>query len=392
MFEELPPGSTIVLVDSSAILKSCFEGYKNPRTSSYKGRALDVAGLFGYMYRVQKVYENFEFDALVHIIDPPGGSYYRYNLFPEYKGNRKADDPVFAAHKALLPQTLAAFGERVLQVRGVESDDVIGTLAQQCAQMGHEVTIISPDKDLLQLVVEDQISIARYIDDPSGFGKTYETYETVQDVVRKLGVRPDQVADFLALVGDSADNIPGVFKVGPGTAQKWLNEHGDLMTLMTNAGSIKGKVGDNLREALPLLPLYQKSTSVLLDVPNLGIPLAPQPTDEEHLLHRELLVLKDDFPTRFVVGGTPAPYAPPARTHTSAPARTPAQDELSMPEGDALSQPQGAHAQESLGSAFQSSPTAPGNHASLDTGDPFAELGVPDPAPEAPRRRPRPFG
>lgn len=390
MLEQLPANSRVVIVDSSAILKSCFEGYKAPRTSSYKGRALDVAGLYGYLYRTLKIYKEFEFEALVHVIDPPGGSYYRYSMYPDYKGNRKEDDPVFAAHKALLAPVLESFGERYIRMRGVESDDVIATLAERCADLGHRAMIISPDKDLLQLVRDDAISVARYIDMPMNNGqgkfKTYDIYETEAEVTKKLGVRPDQVADFLAIVGDSADNIPGVHKAGPKTAEKWLSDHGDLVTLMTNAHTITGKIGENLRDCLDKLPMYQKLTNVLRDVPGVDLPPAVEPDPEVHAMFRELLLLTDDFPSRFVVGGGNAYAAPQPVTQAATPARpaAPAVDTLEAPPADVLSQPaSSAPSTDVLGSLFGGeAPAAAGD--SLDPNDPFGDLGLTDaPAPAA---------
>lgn len=298
MLPTLPPGSRVLILDSSAVLKSCFEGYKNPRSSTYKGRNLDVAALYGYLYRTMKLYESFEFEALVHIIDPPGGSHYRYSIYPDYKAGRKDDDPLLAAQKALLPQMLEAFGERQIRARGIESDDAIGTLAERCAAAGYIVMVVSPDKDLMQLVADGRISVARYIDNPNGMGKTYDIYEEA-DVEKRMGVRPSQVADFLALVGDTADNIPGVHKVGEKTAAKWLSEYGDLNTLMTQADKITGKIGENLRAALSDLPLYQKLTNVIRDLPNIGIPNTPEVSDEIHVLFRELLLLPSSFPRQF---------------------------------------------------------------------------------------------
>lgn len=382
MHDTLPAGARVVLIDSSAILKSCFEGYREARTSAYKGRALDVAGLFGYLYRIQKIYEEFEFETLVHVLDPPGGSFYRYHLYPAYKGNRKDDDPVLAGQKALLPAALAAFGERCIRMRGVESDDILATLAQQCVDAGHQVMIISPDKDLLQLVSEGEISVARYVDNPTGFGKTYEIYENEAEVVRKLGVRPDQVADFLALVGDSADNIPGVHKVGPKTAQGWMAEYGDLATLLTHIDQIKGKTGENLRDAAGLLPLYQKLTSVLRDVPNVGIPVAPEVDEAEHAAFRELLLLKDTFPARFRVGGG---FAPPVARPTPAPAPRPAPaPALTAPAHDALADPVPASTGDVLGSLFGNDPPDAGGRD-----DGFGGLDdAPAPPPPSPGGRP----
>lgn len=299
---DLPSNSRVILLDSCAVLKGCFEGYQTPRTSSYNGRAMDVAALYGYLYRTMKIYESFDFEAIVHIMDPPGGSHYRYSLYPEYKANRKEKDPLLAAQEALMGRVLGAFGERFICLRGMEADDVIATLAQRLADEGHQVMVITPDKDLMQLVEDGRISLARYVDDPRGMGKTYSIYEE-KEVLDVMGVRPEQVADFLALVGDGSDNIPGVFRCGSKTASKWIGEYGDLATLMTNADEIKGKIGENLRASLDVLPLYQKLTTVLRDIPNAELPPLPEVDDEEHAFVREVLVLPDEFPSRFAVGG-----------------------------------------------------------------------------------------
>lgn len=299
---DLPSNSRIILLDSCAVLKGCFEGYQAPRTSSYNGRAMDVAALYGYLYRTMKIYESFEFEALVHIMDPPGGSHHRYSLYPEYKANRKEKDPLLAAQEALMRSMLESFGERFICLRGVEADDVIATLAQRLADEGHQVMVISPDKDLMQLVEDGRISLARYVDDPRGMGKTYSIYEE-KEVLDVMGVRADQVADFLSLTGDASDNIPGVFRCGDKTAAKWIGEYGDLVTLMTNADEIKGKIGENLRESLEVLPLYQTLTTVLRDVPKADLPPIPEVDDEAHAIMRDVLVLPDEFPARFSVGG-----------------------------------------------------------------------------------------
>ena len=383
MHEELEPGSRVIIVDSSAILKSCFEGYPTFRTSTYNGRALDVTALFGYLYRTSKIYEEFEFEAMVHVIDPPGGSYYRYNLFPDYKGNRKDDDPVLAAQKVLLPQMLEAFGERNMRIRGIESDDVIATLAVRLADEGHQVMILSPDKDLLQLVDEGRISVARHVKDPSGMGKTYDMYETDADVLRVMGVRADQVADMLAMAGDAADNILGVSGVGPKKAAALLAEYGDLNTILTNADAIKGKMGENIRAASASLLIDQKLTNVLRDLPNIGLPVLPQPTPEKVELFRNLLLLDDKFPSVFY--STTTVTATRTTTHTDT--TTVVEDTLEVVEtfvqagSDVLSQPTGSGAElydaNVLGELFGRDATP------SPTADPF---GVADeePAPPAP--------
>lgn len=351
----LAPQSRVLIVDSSAILKSCFEGYRERYSGSYNGRPLDVTGLYGYMNRVRRLYMDFDFEALVHVIDPPGGSHYRYGLFPDYKANRDDDDPSMAAQKALLPKVLSAFGERWLRLRGMESDDVIATLAQQCRDHDLLAMIISPDKDLLQLV-EPGVSVARYIDSQDGRGKTYDVYDTDEHVFQRIGVRPDQVADWLALVGDSSDNIPGVDRVGDKTAAKLLNEYGDLASLMTQADRVAGKLGENLRQALPLLPLYQQLTTVLRNVPKVDLPVAPNPDPALTTLFRDLLTLPDHFPDRFVVGNQ-MPAAVVARPATPARTAPVHNDALRAPAIDPLDQPANASpANAVLGELFGEAP------------------------------------
>lgn len=299
----LSPGSRVVLVDSSAILKGCFEGYPQTRTGTFQGRPMDTMALYGYLQRIRKLYEVFEFEALVHVMDPPGGSFYRFGLYPAYKGNRKEKNPVFVAQETYLQPTLEAFGERVVCQRGIEADDAIATLAEQLVAEGHQVLIVSPDKDLMQLVDDARgISLARYVDYPDKSGKTYASYEEAQ-VLDTFGVRADQVADFLALVGDTTDNIPGIHKCGPKTAAKWLADYGNIETLMSHAHEIPGKIGENLREGLPNLTLYQKLTNVLRDAPGIRFPETPEVTPEAHQAVRTLLSLDDTFPAQFRVGG-----------------------------------------------------------------------------------------
>lgn len=312
---DIDPSSSqprILIVDSSAILKSCFEGYPNPRSSSYKGKVLETQALYGYMHRVMRMYEKFEFEYMVHVMDPPGGSFYRYEMYPEYKDGRKEDDPTLAAQKALLKRTLEAFGERVILKRGVEADDIIATLADVCGRAGFQTMIISPDKDLMQMVSEEkQTYLARYVKDPATGYNDYAIYGEAE-VEAMFGVRADQVADFLAIVGDSADNIPGVHKAGPKTAVSWLNEYGDLNSIMTNADKIKGKIGENLRAALPNLIRDQKLTNVLRDVPGVAIPPRPPVDEEKAAFIRDVIQWPTDFPARFACAGVPDPDAEPA--------------------------------------------------------------------------------
>lgn len=304
----------VILVDGSAIIKSCFEGYKNPNSSTYKGRAIDTAALLGYMTRVKKIYESFEFDEIIHVIDPPGGSNYRYGLYPAYKGTRKPSNPVLVAQEHMLLETLAAFGERCIRMRGVESDDVLATLAERMKKENKEVLIISPDKDLLQLVENESVYIARYVNDPGRPGyKTWALYDE-DAVFKEFGVSPDQVADYLALIGDSSDNIIGVPSMGPKSAAKWLNEFGNLSNLMANSDKVPGKLGENLRSC-EQIDLWSKLTQALRHVENVVVPDSPEINDEKLKEACEWILWPKDNPIHFSkeIHGKGLPYDPNAR-------------------------------------------------------------------------------
>ncbi|MGB0843094.1 MAG: 5'-3' exonuclease, partial [Pseudoalteromonas shioyasakiensis] len=143
-----------------------------------------------------------------------------------------------------------------LVIPGVEADDVIGTLAKQASEQGIETVISTGDKDMAQLVTPH----VRLIN-------TMTSVEMDEaGVSEKFGVRPDQIIDYLALMGDKVDNIPGVVKCGPKTAVKWLAEHGTLAQVIANADKVKGKIGENLREALEQLPLSYQLATIKCDV------------------------------------------------------------------------------------------------------------------------------
>lgn len=300
----------IILVDGSAIIKSCFEGYKDPRSASYKGRSIDTAALFGYMVRTKKIYENFDFDEIIHIIDPPGGSNYRYGIYPEYKGTRKPSNPVLVAQEHMLQETLAAFGERCIRMRGVESDDVIATLAEMYKKQGKEVLIISPDKDLFQLVENDAVYVSRYVNDPATGRKTWALYGE-EEVVKEFDVTPDQVADFLAIIGDSADNIPGINGIGPKNASKLLNQYGTLSNIVSHAHEVKGKMGEYLRECKDI-ELWAKLTHTLRNVENVIVPPIPTPTPEVVQEACDWMLWPQDYPVNFAqeIHGKGLPFNP----------------------------------------------------------------------------------
>jgi DNA polymerase-1 len=189
------------------------------------------------------------------IFDAPGGSF-RNEIFPEYKANRPPMPEELRCQIEPLHDIIKAMGLPLVVVPGVEADDVIGTLAIQASQAGMKTVISTGDKDMAQLV-NPSVSLVNTMS---------ETTMDEQGVVDKFGVRPAQMIDYLALVGDSADNIPGVPKCGPKTAAKWLKNYETLDNLISRADEIGGKIGEHLRSSLDQLPLSRSLATIKLDV------------------------------------------------------------------------------------------------------------------------------
>jgi len=284
----------IILLDSSGVLHRCFHGYKTPRLGYHEGNQLNVAALYGYLHYVRILSGEMFYDELIHVFDPDGGSAKRFEMYPQYKANRSPTDPALVVQKPFLQPLLEAFGHTCLRIDGVESDDVIATLSKKYAERGDDVLVVSTDKDLMQLVKDGSVVFSRYAQG-SGDRKTHEFYEE-EHVVQKMGVRPDQIADYLALVGDDVDNIPGVFGLGEKTAVKLLQEYGSLSAIMTNADKIPGKMGANVRAALEQLPLYRSLTTVFTDV-EVDIPTSRPPVDSvKNAWAREMLTIPHYWP------------------------------------------------------------------------------------------------
>jgi DNA polymerase-1 len=204
------------------------------------------------------------------------GKTFRDELYPEYKAHRPPMPEELAAQIEPLHEIIRALGLPLLSVEGVEADDVIGTLAVQATQAGMDVFIATGDKDMAQLV-NPHVTLVNTMDntqlDPEG-------------VKAKFGVSPVQIIDYLTLVGDSSDNVPGVPKVGPKTASKWLDEYGTLDGVLEHADRIGGKVGENLRSVRSQLPLSRQLVTIRLDVPLSLAPadLKPAAADSEALI------------------------------------------------------------------------------------------------------------
>jgi DNA polymerase-1 len=264
----------LVLIDGSSYLYRAFHALP-PLTNS---AGEPTGALFGVVNMLRATL-NAKPDYAAFVQDAPGRTF-RDDLYAEYKANREAmPDPLAAQIQPMLT-IVEALGLPILRVEGVEADDVIGTLATQAAAQGIDVVVSTGDKDFAQLVkpgVELVNTMSNTTLDTAG-------------VVEKFGVRPEQIVDMLALMGDSIDNIPGVEKCGPKTAAKWLAEYGSLDAVIANADRVGGKIGENLRRALPQLPLSRElatiKTDVALDVGPTDLALRARDVDTLRTLYK----------------------------------------------------------------------------------------------------------
>ena len=245
-----PPRPHLVLIDGSSYLYRAFHAL--PPLTNAAGEP--TGALFGVVNMLRATLKARP-DYAAFVVDAPGPTF-RDDLYAPYKANRSAMPDDLRAQIEPLLLIVGALGFPILRVDGVEADDVIGTLAQRAIGNGIDVTVSTGDKDFAQLVVPGIVLVNTMTNsrlDEAG-------------VMEKFGVRPEQIVDYLALMGDSVDNIPGVDKCGPKTAAKWLAEHGTLEAVMANADKIGGKIGENLRRALAHLPLSRQLATIKTDV------------------------------------------------------------------------------------------------------------------------------
>jgi DNA polymerase-1 len=249
---DTPP---FILVDGSSYL---FRAYHVLQvTQELKNSQGEPTGaILGVVNMLRRLLSEYKPEQIAVVFDAPGGSF-RNQLYKEYKANRPPMPEDLRVQIEPLHDIIRAMGLPLVMVEGVEADDVIGTLAHQASELGINTLISTGDKDMAQLVNE-QVSLVNTMS---------ETFTDRDGVVEKFGVKPEQIIDYLALVGDTADNIPGVPKCGPKTAAKWLQAYGDLDNLMAHADEIKGKIGENLRQSLEFLPLSRELATIKLDVP-----------------------------------------------------------------------------------------------------------------------------
>ena len=254
----------LVLIDGSSYLFRAFHALP-PLTNSEgepTGALFGVVNMLRATLREKPDYAAFVVDA--------SGPTFREALYPQYKAHRPPMPDDLRAQVEPMLRIVEALGFPILRETGVEADDVIGTLALQGAAQGIDVTISTSDKDFAQLVREpgDGQGLVELVNTMTG-----SRMDSVEAVVAKFGVRPDQIIDMLALMGDSVDNIPGVPKCGPKTAAKWLGEYGTLDAVIGAADAVKGKIGESLRSVLDQLPLSRQLATIKTDV---ALHVAPQ--------------------------------------------------------------------------------------------------------------------
>ncbi|MCB1907308.1 MAG: DNA polymerase I [Rhodocyclaceae bacterium] len=268
---------TLLLVDGSSYLYRAFHALPDLRTSAGE----PTGAVRGVLSMLRRLIADYKADYRACVFDAKGKTF-RDDWYPEYKANRPPMPDELRVQIEPLHEAIRAEGWPLLCVDGVEADDVIGTLTREATAAGWQVVISTGDKDLTQLVGPG----VRWVNTMN---------EEVLDeagVEAKFGVPPARIVDYLALVGDSVDNVPGVEKCGPKTAVKWLTQFGDLDALIARAGEIGGKVGENLRKHLDFLPLGRRLVTVdtAVALPVKVVALSPGARDRERLaeLYRRL--------------------------------------------------------------------------------------------------------
>ena len=266
-----PASAPAILVDGSSYLFRAYHAMP-PLTNSVGHPTGAIRGVINMMRKLQKDYP----DSQIIVIFDAKGKTFRNDMYPEYKANRPSMPDELRVQIQPIHDIIKAMGLPLLVIPDVEADDVIGTLATQATEGKRDVIISTGDKDMAQLVNE-HVSLINTMTD---------TFMDVEGVVEKFGVRPDQIIDYLSLMGDKVDNIPGVEKCGPKTAVKWLAAYATMQGVMDNADAVKGKIGENLRAALEFLPLSYELATIKCDVElEHDLPdIETQPIDKEALL------------------------------------------------------------------------------------------------------------
>lgn len=270
MSDVLPKQHPLVLIDASGWLFRAYHAL--PPLSNARGEP--TGAIFGMVNMLKRLQKDYAPEHIAVVFDAPGKTF-REAIYAEYKANRDATPPDLLHQWPIIVDMVKAMGLPTLSVSGVEADDVIGTLAKIGEAAGHEVLIVTSDKDMAQLV-NDRVKLVDTMKN---------RVMDLAGVVEKFGVPPERIVDYLALIGDTSDNIPGVPSVGPKTAAKWLNEYGSLDAIIARADEIKGKVGEKLRDAIPQIPMSHDLATIRCNVelPLTLEQLVPGPADKAKL-------------------------------------------------------------------------------------------------------------
>ncbi|MBY6285645.1 DNA polymerase I [Neisseria subflava] len=243
---------TLLLVDGSSYL---YRAYHAMGQNLSAPDGAPTGAMYGVLNMLRRLRADYVHDYCAVVFDAKGKNF-RHEMFPDYKATRPPMPDDLRPQAEALPDLVRLMGWPVLVIPQVEADDVIGTLAAIASEAGWNVVVSTGDKDMAQLV-NDRVTLVNTMS-----GETLD----IEGVKEKFGVRPDQIRDYLALMGDKVDNVPGVEKCGPKTAVKWLEAYGSLAGVMEHAAEIKGKVGENLQAALPQLPLSYDLVTIKTDV------------------------------------------------------------------------------------------------------------------------------
>jgi DNA polymerase-1 len=242
----------LILVDGSGYLYRAFHAIQTKLATSTGQPTWAVLGVVNMLYKLLDDYAPTE---MAVVFDAPGKTF-RKDLYSEYKANRPPMPDELRAQVEPLLESIDAMGIPLLRIEGVEADDVIGTLARAASAVGRQTVISTGDKDLAQLV-DEHVTLVNTM---------YDTKLDRAGVMAKFGVTPEQIADYLALIGDPLDNIPGIDGVGPKTAAKWLQQYPDVATLKAHAAEVPGKIGERLRASLATLDLAKELATIRCDV------------------------------------------------------------------------------------------------------------------------------
>ncbi|HZM43247.1 MAG TPA: DNA polymerase I [Burkholderiales bacterium] len=277
---------TLLLVDGSSYLYRAFHALPGLHNS----RGEPTGAIHGVLNMLRRLQKDTPAEHLACVFDAKGRTF-RDDAYPEYKANRTPMPDELGVQIAPLKEAIVAMGWPLIEIPGVEADDVIGTLTREAESAGMRIVISTGDKDMAQLVTP-QVKLVNTMSNEVLDGAGVE---------KKFGVRPERFIDYLTLIGDAIDNVPGVDKVGPKTAAKWIAQYGSLDEVMAKSGEIGGMAGENLRKARDWLPKARELLTIKCDVPlpEKVTDLAPRPADTAKLAELferfDLKALKREF-------------------------------------------------------------------------------------------------